>query len=191
MNLVFSIIFFTDIDNNSIDILLVVHNNIKKKLVFRINRNKKSKKKNVTDLDRGEIVKKLNGRTLMVYFVLLNKKFIGVRELQRHLELSSPSVAKYHLEKLENLNLVENRNGVYHLRRKADLPLLTSWVLIGKQLIPRVIFAALFFTFLFIGYLFFVYTYWNKDSLFVILFGIAIMIFVWMDVILQFKHKPI
>lgn len=162
-----------------------------KKLTFRLKHDKKSEDENVRDLNRDEIVKNLNGRTLMVYFVLLNKKFIGVRELQRHLELSSPSVAKYHLEKLVNLHLVENRNGIYHLERKADLPILTSWVLVGKQLIPRAIFAAIFFTFLFIGYLFFVYTYWNKDSLFVILFGIAIMVYVWLDVILQFKHKPI
>ncbi|KKK41287.1 hypothetical protein LCGC14_1029180 [marine sediment metagenome] len=166
-------------------------NNPKKKLTSRLGYKKKSKVKKGEDLDRDKIVKNLNGRTLMVYFVLLNKKLIGVRELQRHLELSSPSVAKYHLDKLVNLRLVENRNGIYHLERKADLPLLTSWVLIGKKLIPRVIFAALFFTFLFIGYLFLVYTYWNKDSLFVILFGVAILVYVWSGVILQFKRKPI
>ena len=183
--------FFTNIDNTFIDTTLTVQNNIKKKLAFRINHKKKSEGKKDNDLNRDKIVRNLNGRTLMVYFVLLNKKSIGVRDLQRHLELSSPSVAKYHLEKLVNLKLVENRNGIYHLERKADLPLLTSWVLIGKRLIPRVIFAAIFFTSLFIGYIFYVYSYWNKDSLFVILFGTAIMIYSWLDVILQFKNKPI
>ncbi len=74
-------------------------NNTKKKLSSHLRRKKKSKVKHGGDLDRDEIVKNLNGRTLMVYFVLLNKKSIGVRELQRHLELSSPSVAKYHLDK--------------------------------------------------------------------------------------------
>ncbi|MHA2474363.1 MAG: hypothetical protein ACXAES_14145, partial [Promethearchaeota archaeon] len=113
-------------------------------------------------LDRDKVVKNLNGTTLMVYFVLLNKKQIGVRELQRHLDLSSPSVAKYHLEKLDNLHLVQNRNGIYHLYRKADLPILTSWILIGKQLFPRSIFAAIFFTFVFMGYLIFIYSNWNK-----------------------------
>ncbi|MFW9874615.1 MAG: hypothetical protein ACFFG0_16030 [Candidatus Thorarchaeota archaeon] len=152
---------------------------------------KKSKDKDIENLNRDAIVKDLNGRTLMVYFVLLNKKSIGVRDLQRHLELSSPSVAKYHLEKLVNLNLVENRNGIYHLEKKADLPLLTSWVLIGKHLLPKVICAAVFFTILFISYLSFIYSYWNKDSLFVILFGLGIMIYVWFDAILQFKNKPI
>ncbi|MFX0074302.1 MAG: hypothetical protein ACFE96_02590 [Candidatus Hermodarchaeota archaeon] len=142
-------------------------------------------------LDRDEIVSNLTGRTLMIYFVLLNKKTIGVRELQRHLELSSPSVAKYHLEKLVDLHLVENRNGIYHLDHKADLPLLTSWVLVGKILFPKVMFAAIFFSTLFIGYLLFIYSNWNKDSIFVILLGCGIMIYIWLDVIFQFKHKPI
>ncbi|MFX0081228.1 MAG: hypothetical protein ACFE94_05690 [Candidatus Hodarchaeota archaeon] len=157
----------------------------------RLTDEKKPKPKIIEGLNRDAIVKDLNGRTLMVYFVLLNKKSIGVRDLQRHLELSSPSVAKYHLEKLVNLKLVENRNGIYHLEKKADLPLLTSWVLIGRYLLPKVIFAAVFFTILFFSYLIFIYTYWNKDSLFVILLGVGIMIYVWLDVIIQFKNKPI
>jgi len=147
--------------------------------------------KNSGKLNRNEIVSNLTGRTLMIYFVLLSKKTIGVRELQRHLDLSSPSVAKYHLEKLVDLHLVENRNGIYHLDRKADLPLLTSWVLIGKILLPKVIFAAIFFTTLFICYLLFIYSNWNKDSIFVIILGCGIMLYIWLDVFFQFRRKPI
>ncbi|MHA1916266.1 MAG: hypothetical protein ACW986_17235 [Promethearchaeota archaeon] len=150
-----------------------------------------SKDQSSTKLNRDEIVKNLNGTTLMVYFVLLNKKQIGVRELQRHLDLSSPSVAKYHLEKLFNLHLLQNRNGIYHLIRKADLPILTSWILIGKKLIPKAIFASIFFTFVFIGYLVFIYSNWNKDSIFVIILGLSFMIYTWVDVVLQLRHKPI
>ncbi len=147
--------------------------------------------KKIERLKRDELISNLTGRTLMIYFVLLNKKSIGVRELQRHLDLSSPSVAKYHLEKLVNLHLIENRNGIYHLDKKADLPLLTSWVLMGKQLLPKVLFAAILFTSFFIGYLLFVYSYWNKDSMFFILFGIILMVYIWFEVIIQFKRKPI
>jgi len=156
-----------------------------------LNKKKAPSLKTSDKLDRDEIVSNLTGRTLMIYFVLLNKKTIGVRELQRHLNLSSPSVAKYHLEKLVDLHLVENRNGIYHLDRKADLPLLTSWVLIGKLLLPKVIFAAIFFTTLFIGYLLLIYSNWNKDSLFVILLGCGIMIYIWLDVVFKFRRRPI
>ncbi|MBY9008727.1 MAG: hypothetical protein KGD74_02530 [Candidatus Lokiarchaeota archaeon] len=147
--------------------------------------------KKIETLNRDKLVSNLTGRTLMIYFVLLNKKSIGVRELQRHLDLSSPSVAKYHLEKLVNLHLAENRNGIYHLGKKADLPLLTSWVLLGKYLFPKVLFAAILFTSLFIGYLLFIYSYWNKDSMFFILFGLILMVYIWFEVIIQFKQKPI
>ena len=147
--------------------------------------------KKTESLNRDELISNLTGRTLMIYFVLLNKKSIGVRELQRHLDLSSPSVAKYHLDKLVNLHLVENRNGIYHLDKKADLPLLTSWVLLGKFLFPKALFAAILFTSLFIGYLLFIYSYWNKDSMFFILFGLILMVYIWFEVIIQFKRKPI
>ena len=147
--------------------------------------------KKIENLNRDKLVSNLTGRTLMIYFVLLNKKSIGVRELQRHLDLSSPSVAKYHLEKLVNLHLIENRNGIYHLDKKADLPLLTSWVLMGKFLLPKVLFAAVLLTSLFIGYLLFVYSYWNKDSMFFILFGLILMVYIWFEVITQFRRKPI
>ena len=157
-----------------------------------IKKSKKRKKSNKTiKFSHDEIVKKLNGRTLMIYFVLLNKGSVGVRELQRHLELSSPSVARYHLDKLVELNLVENRSGKYELIRKADIPVLTSWVLIGRKLLPRVLFAAIFFSIFFLGYLIFVFRLWNRDSSFVILFGILIVSYLWMDVILQLKNKPI
>ena len=140
---------------------------------------------------REEVVRRLNGRTLMIYFVLLNKGQIGVRELQRHLNLSSPSVARYHLEKLTELFLVENRNGTYFLVRKADLPVLTSWILIGARLLPKVLFAAVFFTILFLGYMLFAFSFWNKDSAFVILFGCLILAYTWADVVIQLKNKPI
>jgi len=168
-----------------------IENNKKKRVINRLRKKKTPEVNNVKDINREEIVKHLHGRTLMIYFVVLNKKSVGVRELQRQLDLSSPSVAKYHLEKLVNLNLVDNRNGIYHLNKKADLPALTSWVLIGKFLLPRVIFAAIFFTFLFIGYLLFIYSFWNKDSLFVILFGIVVLLYVWLEVYIHFKNKPI
>ena len=151
---------------------LPVENNNKKPVISRLRKKKAPQVNNVKDITREDILKHLHGRTLMIYFVVLNKKSIGVRDLQRRLDLSSPSVAKYHLEKLVNLNLVENRNGIYHLNKKADLPVLTSWILIGKILIPRVIFAAIFFTILFVGYLVFIFSFWNKNSNFGNILGI-------------------
>ena len=155
----------------------------------------KFKKRNISDLEiekeRENVVRNLNGTTLMVYFALLNKKEIGVRELQRQLGLSSPSVAKYHLEKIVKTGLAENRNGIYILIKKAKIPSLTSWILIGRNLIPRILFAAVFFSLLFIIYLAFFYTIWIKDSFFVIIFGSLIVFYLWLEVILRFINKPV
>ncbi|MCF2140346.1 MAG: hypothetical protein K9W44_09870 [Candidatus Lokiarchaeota archaeon] len=142
-------------------------------------------------LNKAEIQKKLNGTTLMVYFVLLNKHNTGVRELQRNLELSSPSVARYHLDKLVELNLVSNNNGVYQLQHKADIPVLSTWVLLGRWLLPRSIFMAIFTTCFFIGYLGFIFFTWNRDSAIVIIFGIVILIYLWYDVFYHLNHRPI
>jgi hypothetical protein len=143
-----------------------------------------------TSPSQEDITSKLTGRTLMAYFVLLNKGSIGVRELQRHLGLSSPSVSRYHLDKLVELQLVENHNGIYHHVKKANLPLLASWVLFGKFLLPRILFAAIAFTILFLGYLSFIYRFWNVDAFFVILFGVMICGFTWFEVFWYLKHRP-
>lgn len=142
-------------------------------------------------LNKDEIIQKLKGTTLMVYFALLNKNSVGVRELQQIMGLSSPSVAKYHLDKLTDLSLAENRNGIYFLVRKAELPVLTSWVLIGQHLLPRVLFFAVFFTSLLIIYLTVFFSFWGVDSFFAILLGASICVYLWFEVIQQLRNKPI
>jgi hypothetical protein len=144
----------------------------------------------VTELNQSSITQKLNGKTLMIYLILLNQGKIGVRELQRQLELSSPSVAKYHLDKLVELHLAKNENGLYLLINKAQIPALSTWILIGHWIFPRILFAAIFFSCLFLGYLFLIYRFMNADSFFVILIGVTISCYLWFEVILQWKQRP-
>jgi hypothetical protein len=141
-------------------------------------------------LDQEEITKKLTGKTLMVYFLLLNATKIGVRELQRQLDLSSPSLARYHLDKLTELKLAENRNGVYYLHHKAEIPVLSTWILLGHFIMPRVLFVAIYFSTLFFGYLIFFFSFWTKDSAFACIFGILFCGYSWLDVYWQYRHKP-
>lgn len=83
----------------------------------------------------------LRGTTLKVYLFLLRKgEPVGVREVQRVLNLSSPSVALYHLSKLEDAGLVKNKCGNYHVNRVV----LKSCVKIGHLLIPRYFFYSMF-----------------------------------------------
>ena len=85
--------------------------------------------------------KVLTGTTLEVYrFLLKQNKPMGVREIQRALNLSSPSVATYHLSKLEETGLLKRVNGAYSV----DKLILEYSVKVSRFLIPRYFFYAVF-----------------------------------------------
>ena len=64
-----------------------------------------------------KVESELKGNTLRVYWMLLKSQSgnTGVREFQRQLRFSGPALASCHLNKLEELGLVENKKGEYHL----------------------------------------------------------------------------
>ncbi len=83
----------------------------------------------------------LRGTTLEVYrFLLKSNKPVGIRELQRALNLSSPSVATYHLSKLEDAGLLKRQDGGYTV----DRFILENSVKISHFLIPRFLFYTIF-----------------------------------------------
>ena len=96
----------------------------------------------------------LRGKTLTVYLYLLKHgKAMGVREIQKALGFSSPSVAFHHLDKLVELGVVEkDQYDRYVLARKVDTGILHSFVSIGGINLPRLGFYAAFFTTIAVGY---------------------------------------
>ncbi len=83
----------------------------------------------------------LRGTTREVYrFLLKSNKPVGIRELQRALKLSSPSVATYHLNKLEDAGLLKHELGNYTVAKT----LLENSIKINRFLIPRYFFYAVF-----------------------------------------------
>jgi DNA-binding transcriptional ArsR family regulator len=88
-----------------------------------------------------EDVDTLKGTTLDIYrFLLKANKPIGIREIQRALSLSSPSVAQHHLARLENAGLIKREWGDYVINRVV----LENCVKISRFLIPRYFFYLLF-----------------------------------------------
>ena len=60
----------------------------------------------------------LKGTSLKIYrHMLRNNRSLGLRELQRELSLSSPSVAQYHLSRLERAGLIRKENGNYAISK--------------------------------------------------------------------------
>ncbi|MEM3000051.1 MAG: helix-turn-helix domain-containing protein [Candidatus Bathyarchaeia archaeon] len=86
----------------------------------------------------------LEGNTLAVYaFIAHANRPVGTRAVMRGANLSSPSVAHRHLQKLEDLGLIErNHYGDYVLKEKTSV---NGYVWVGRNLVPRLLFYALFF----------------------------------------------
>ncbi len=105
--------------------------------------------------ERARVDYELRGKTLQVYLYLLRYgKAVGVREIQKELGFSSPSVAFHHLDKLVGLGVVEkDQYERYILARKVDSGILHSFVSIGRLTLPRLGFYAAFFTTIAAAYL--------------------------------------
>jgi predicted DNA-binding transcriptional regulator len=83
----------------------------------------------------------LRGLTLKVYKVVLRSdKPIGIREVQRALNLSSPTLALYHVNKLEEAGLIKKELNGY----VADRVILENLVRLRRILIPRNLFYTIF-----------------------------------------------
>jgi hypothetical protein len=91
---------------------------------------------------------KLSGRTLQVYLYLQRKKEpSGIREVQRDLGLSSPSVADYQIEKLVGMGLAaKDSHGRACIIKKVRVKELESYVSFGRFSVPRRAFYASVFS---------------------------------------------
>jgi len=79
-------------------------------------------------------VETLKGTSLDIYrFMLTSNKPVGIRELARELDLSSPSVAQHHLIRLEEMGLVKREWGNYAINKVV----LQNHIKINHLLIPR------------------------------------------------------
>jgi hypothetical protein len=86
----------------------------------------------------------LEGNTLNVYAYVVHKgKPVGTRDVTRGANLSSTSVAHRHLQKLEDLGLLErNLYGDYILKEKTAV---NGYIWVGRNLVPRLLFYSFFF----------------------------------------------
>ena len=99
-----------------------------------------------TLVEKGRVDAELKGNTLRVYVYALKRDRVGVREVQRALGMSNPSLAQYHLNKLEALGLVGQENGEYRVLDEVKVDVMRDFLRIGSSLVPRFVFYAVFFT---------------------------------------------
>lgn len=140
--------------------------------------------------DNTRIEDQLKGKTLQVYMYMVKRKEpVGVREVQRDLEFSSPSVATYHIDKLVQLSLVsQDEYGRYYVLQKVQVGVLQAFVNIGGIAVPRLSFFAAFFTTMLIAYL--VVSFDDLD-IFAIGFAVAGAVAFWIETIRIWVKRPI
>lgn len=142
------------------------------------------------------VAEELEGTTLKVYvYVVKEGKPVGPRDVMRGVNLSSPSMAYRHLQKLENLGLLEkNAYGQYIVKEKTSIK---GHLWIGRNLVPRLI----FYSFFFIGILsveitiiairFYVKEPLQTEFIFLtFITAVAMVLFLFEGIILHLRAKP-
>ena len=157
-------------------------------IVTNLERNKLSGEKDPIELESD-----LRGNTLRVYWYMLQQgEAVGVREVQRALGMSSPSVASHHLSKLADMELVEKRfDNSYELVRIVKVGVLRNFVAFRGTLLPRYTFVAMFFTVYTAVYLAYCLTL-NPgffDRLIALAIGVVGSIFGWIETYRLWKLK--
>jgi len=150
----------------------------------------------LSDREELQAFSELKGNTLLVYLYLVrHRNPVGAREVQRKLGFSSPTLAAYHLEKLETLGLVRKEQEGYVLTKEVKIGALSQVVKFGSLVLPRYIFYTVLFSGLLICYL----TYaWFTNSFeltihsgFAILLGLAIIFVMLYECVRIWKQRPV
>jgi predicted DNA-binding transcriptional regulator len=135
----------------------------------------------------------LRGKDWKVYWLLLkNGRPMTVREVQRMLHFSSPSVAQHHLEQLRQLGLVkkEDVGGNYSLVSEVKIGVLRHFVKLGKIVFPRYFFYAVFSTTFYIVYLSTLMQGFTRENLFMLTFGAIVLTIFWYETVRVWSLRP-
>jgi DNA-binding transcriptional ArsR family regulator len=148
---------------------------------------------NFSSADLAEIESKLKGKTLQIYWHLLktSSSSVGVREVQRSLGLSSPSVAAHHLEKLLSMGLVEKTvRGEYYLSQEVKVGLLRFFTRMGRFLVPRYLFYSLWLSTMLVLYIILYQPTGSVHNIAALLFGIVANVILWFETVRLWRQKP-
>ena len=143
-------------------------------------------------MDDANIESELKGKTLLVYMHILKggQETVGVREVQRALGFSSPSVAAYHLQKLQDLGLVENAYGDYHPIKEVKVGVLRSFVSVGGVMLPRFLFYAVLITSMLVTFLATFPFIPTREYITTLIMGLVPAAVFWYETIKIWREKP-
>lgn len=149
--------------------------------------------KNPQEFDSAFLESALKGKTLLIYWYLLQQPShsVGVREVQRALGLSSPSIAVHHLEKLQDLGLITKKGtGEYVLEGEVKVGILRFFTRIGRFLVPRYLFYSVLFTTMLTTYLALCFLGQISLSFYALMFSLIAVIIFWIEAIRLWRARP-
>ena len=97
--------------------------------------------------DLGQVESRLKGNTLRLYWYMVKAgRPVTIHQAQKELNLSSPGLVSYHLNKLVDLGLVDKTRGEYEPLEEVKVGVLRYFVRLYGFMVPRYVFYAVFFT---------------------------------------------
>ena len=142
--------------------------------------------------DEEIIESELKGKTLLVYMHILKNPGdpVGVREVQRELGFSSPSVSSYHLNKLQDLGLVENVYGDYQLVKDVKVGVLKQFITLGGVMLPRYLFYAVLMTTMLLTFIIQTPYFPSREYISTIMMGLVPVVILWYETIKIWRERP-
>ncbi len=125
--------------------------------------------------------REIRGNTLRVYLHLVKNGPSELREVQRSVGLSTPSLASYHLGRLVSSGYAkQDELGRYIATNDSFMQILEGYSRIGSAIVPQLFFFAVLFTFL---TLFFSYevVYSLGDTIYLVLVSVAMVGVLWYE----------
>ncbi|HZW58222.1 MAG TPA: winged helix DNA-binding protein [Nitrososphaerales archaeon] len=139
----------------------------------------------------------LKGNTLRVYMHIIrspDSDSIGVREIQKQLNFSSPTLAKYHLEKLQEMGLLKQNeeDGRYSLLKEVKVDVLQPFITVSSYMIPRLFTYAVMSSVLFAYFVFGVIPSGNLMELdfFAVAIGAISLFAFWYETLRSWRNSP-
>jgi len=171
------------------NVRLLKHTNAKDILAVNLAKTNKPPR----ELDQKLLESTLKGKTLIVYWYMLQQpnRSVGVREVQRSLKFSSPSIAVHHLEKLEELGLVKKKpTGEYALEEEVKIGILQFFTRMGRFMVPRFLFYSVLFTTMLATYSVLCILAHVWPNFYALVFGFIAAVAFWIETIRVWRAKP-
>jgi predicted DNA-binding transcriptional regulator len=145
------------------------------------------------EFDLAFLESEMKGKTLLVYWYLLQSstRSVGVREVQRALKFSSPSIAVHHLQKLLDLGLVDKKGtGEYVLQEEVKVGILRLFTRMGRFMVPRYLFYSVLFTSMLTMYLTVSIITQTAPSFYAVTFGLVATLIFWVETSRLWRARP-